>query len=766
MARKSEPTRTDKDEKGLFTLLKAFFPFLRWFEGITPQRIQLDLISGLTVALVLIPQSMAYAQLADLPAYYGLYAAFIPPVIAAMWGSSHQLATGPVAIVSLMTSTALAPLATAGSDTFIMYAILLALIVGTFQFLLGVLKLGLVVNFLSHPVVNGFTNAAALIIATSQLSKIFGVYVDKQEHHYETVYLVVVEALRSTHLPTLALAILAFATMYILKKINKRIPNVLVAVVITTLISYFIGFEKNVKAGIDKIQSPEVCKTIESYNHEMAILDSLLDRRVEITGAQKEVKKNDKDNIDRILELKHHYTVVNTKINEKKEKTGHERRQIRRFSLAAMRSTSGDTVFVPEDRQISKDQLIADGFRIKVSNKALNTDNLTLMGGGAVVGVIPKGLPKISIPKVDFSIAMDLLMMAVVISLLGFMEAISIAKAMAAKTGQRLDPNQELIGQGLGNIIGSFSMSYPVSGSFSRSAVNIQSGAVTGMSSAFSSLVVMITLLFFTPLLYHLPQAVLAAIIMMAVIGLVNVTGFIHAYQAQKYDGVIAIVSFVGTLGFAPHLDKGIMIGVALSLGHFLFRNIKPDIAILSKYADGTYRNADRRKLHKCRHIAVVRFNNSLFFANINYLEEKILELVSEMKELRHIHLVCNGINELDASGESTLSLLVTRLREKNVGFSLSGINEDVMDVLARTHLIEKIGVDNFYGNVSIAVQDVYSKTHRGSNEERCPLMEVAFKGFEVDPEVIKKMSAKRIEVHERLDPGKDHLEEIHKGKK
>jgi SulP family sulfate permease len=175
---------------------------------------------------------------------------------------------------------------------------------------------------------------------------------------------------------------------------------------------------------------------------------------------------------------------------------------------------------------------------------------------------------------------MKLIPIAIIISLLGFMEAISIAKAMAARTGQRLDPNQELIGQGIANIVGCFGRSYAVSGSFSRSAVNIQAGAVSGMSSVVSSIVVMITLLFFTSLLYHLPQAVLAAIIMMAVIGLLNVSGFIHAWKANKFDGVISVITFVATLFFAPHLDKGIMIGVVLSLGYYLYRGMKPNIAL------------------------------------------------------------------------------------------------------------------------------------------------------------------------------------------
>ncbi len=247
-------------------LLKRLFPFLGWFEESNVGTVRADLIAGVTVALVLIPQSMAYAQLAGLPAYYGLYAAFLPPMVASLFGSSHQLATGPVAIVSLMTAAALEPLAAAGSVEYIAYAVLLALLVGLFQLTLGVLRLGLIVNFLSHPVVNGFTNAAALIIATSQLSKIFGVYVDGAEHHYETVYGVVLAAIRYTHWATLSMAVLAFAIMVGLKKLNPRIPNVLVAVVVTTLISWAIGFEKSEKISIESIESSEVRQLVHAFN--------------------------------------------------------------------------------------------------------------------------------------------------------------------------------------------------------------------------------------------------------------------------------------------------------------------------------------------------------------------------------------------------------------------------------------------------------------------------------------------------------------------
>jgi MFS superfamily sulfate permease-like transporter len=394
---------------------------------------------------------------------------------------------------------------------------------------------------------------------------------------------------------------------------------------------------------------------------------------------------------------------------------------------------------------------------LKVGNTELDLQKLKMIGGGAVVGSVPKGV-RFGLPTVDrdggavsiLSLLPTLLSAAIIISLLGFMEAISIAKAMAAKTGQRLDPNQELIGQGLANIVGAFSQAYPVSGSFSRSAVNLQAGAPTGLSSVFSSLIVLVTLLFFTPLLYHLPQSVLASIIMMAVIGLVNVKSFVHAWKAQRYDGLISVLTFIFTVAFAPHLDKGIMIGVVLSLGLYLYRNMKPDLAMLSKHPDASYRNAARHGLPLCQHIAVLRFNGSLFFANVNYLEEKVLEQIATMPHLRHLVIVGNGINELDASGEEMLSTLVGRLREAGYEVSLTGLNDGVLDVLRRTRLYERIGEDRLFRNVATAVETLYADAHKGTAEELCPLLHAHFKGLPVAPTM--KMS---VEILRGPGPGR-----------
>ncbi|MBI9087581.1 MAG: SulP family inorganic anion transporter, partial [Desulfobacterales bacterium] len=624
------------------------------------------------------------------------------------------------AVVSLMTAASLEPLATAGSEGYIAYAILLALMVGMFQFLLGVLRLGLVVNFLSHPVVNGFTNAAAIIIASSQLSKMFGVYVDKAEHHYETIIRVVESAFHYTHWPSLAMGVLAFAIMIILKRINPKIPNVLVAVAVTTALSWGLGFNHDTNASVDALQAPEVIKSVAKFNTVLTEIERLSQERT-AHGMDLDKAKTAHDVIT-MFDIEHDLNVTNTRISRLKHEAHLLRAGIRNVLFSGVEASDGTITFYHQDAVPAGMETDGRTWRIKVGNKTLNTTSLKMMGGGAVVGSVPSGIPTISIPTLDIKTMLHLLPFAAIISLLGFMEAISIAKAMAAKTGQRLDPNQELIGQGLANILGACGKSYPASGSFSRSAVNLQAGAVSGFSSVITSLMVVIVLLFFTPLLYNLPQAVLAAVIMMAVIGLINASGFMHAWKAQWYDGAISIISFFCTLAFAPHLDKGIMVGVALSLAVFLYKSMRPRVATLSRHSDEALRCSEEFGLAECSHIAVVRFDGPLFFANASFLEDKISDKMARSKKLRHIILVANGINDMDASGEEALSLLVDRIRSAGLDISLSGVNESVMAVFKRTHLLEKIGEDHLYSTMEAAICAVHARAHTEGEEETCPL--------------------------------------------
>jgi anti-anti-sigma factor len=710
-------------------MIQKIFPFIAWFKDYDSGKFKIDFLAGLTVALVLIPQSMAYAQLAGLPAYYGLYAAFLPPMVAALFGSSRQLATGPVAVVSLMSAASLEPLATAGSSQFIAYSIALALTVGLFQFSLGVLRLGLVVNFLSHPVVNGFTNAAAIIIASSQFSKFFGVYVDKAEHHYETMVRVGQAAMDYSHLPTLLYGVCAVFIMVVLRKLNPRIPNVLVAVVITTIISYFTGFNNDAKVDITAVQHPVIQEKITAFNHSVADIDSLGNQRAAIGLQIDEELKELQDGHGKtpeLIQLQSQVELLNLRMDEAKHHSHLLRTELRSLKFEALKENDS-LILYPKDA--IPEGIDTDGltWRLKVGNSIIDTANIPVMGGGAVVGNVPQGLPQFTIPELDAKSFMKLLPTAIIISLLGFMEAIAIAKAMAAKTGQKLDPNQELIGQGLANIFGSIGSSYSVSGSFSRSAVNLQAGAVSGISSVITSVMVVITLLFFTPLLYHLPQAVLAAVIMMAVIGLVNIKGFIHSWKAQWYDGAISVLSFMVTLYFAPHLDKGIMVGVALSMIVFLYKSMRPVVARLSMNEENVLTSAEHYRLKGCRHISVVRFDGALFFANASYLDEQVAKFRTEQPELRYILLDARGINDMDASGEEALEMLCKRVRSAKLGFAMCGVKGQVLKVMERTGLIEEIGKEHMYADSKTAVAALIDIIHKGTDLpeagcDNCPL--------------------------------------------
>jgi MFS superfamily sulfate permease-like transporter len=655
-------------------------------------------------------------------------------MVAALFGSSRQLGTGPVAVVSLMSAASLEPLATAGSPEFIAYSIVLALVVGIFQFSLGVLRLGMVVNFLSHPVINGFTNAAAIIIASSQFSKFFGVYVDKAPHHYETMMRVAQAVMDYTHIPTLIYAISAVTIMAMLKKFTPKIPSVLVAVLITTVASYLTGFNNDTTVDVSAVQLPGFAEKVHEFNKATELIETHGKKRANLGNSADEMRSGDTGGHSggpsiELIKVESEIAMLTNYMDHAKEEAHLIRKDLRHLKFEAVKNGDNYT-FYPKDNLPAG--IDADGktWRLKVKNKPLDSSKLLLMGGGAIVGTVPKGLPTIAMPDITFKSFFKLLPTAIIISLLGFMEAIAIAKAMAAKTGQKIDANQELIGQGLGNILGSMGSSYAVSGSFSRSAVNLSAGAVSGISSVITSVMVVITLLFFTPLLYHLPQATLAAVIMMAVIGLVNVKGFVHAWHAQKYDGIISVLSFLVTLYFAPHLDKGIMVGFVLSMGVFLYKSMRPVVAELSMHEDKVLKSSEHYRLKGCRHISVVRFDGALFFANASYLDEQVAKFRTEHPDLRYILLDARGINDMDASGEEALSMIVDRLRAAKLGFAMSGTKGQVMAVMERTHLLDKIGMENMYPDTKSAVADIITKVHTNTDLpengcKNCPLTRV-----------------------------------------
>ncbi|NWG86189.1 MAG: STAS domain-containing protein [Hydrogenophilaceae bacterium] len=695
-----------------------FLPFLRWFP-LSGGSIKVDLVAGITVALVLIPQSMAYAQLAGLPAYYGLYAAFLPGMVAAMWGSSSQLATGPVAVVSLLTASGLAPFAATGSEQFIALAILMAFVVGFIQLALGVFKLGVVVNFLSHPVIVGFTNAAAIIIGLSQLNKLFGVSMGRSEHFIQDIW-GVLQQVGETHIPTLLMGVAAFAIMWGLKRYAPKLPGVLIAVVLTTLVSWAINFEHNSTGRVEAIVDPEVKLLASEFSQTEARIDGF---NKTISAKSQEMTKLEKEadgNGQRIAALKYEIELLKLELKDAEAENRKRARSLRKF-IFEMVPASADrpaklylTGHVPQGEK-------SDGYRWRI--KKISHGQIALVGGGEVVGAIPEGLPRLELPSLSWDMIVNLVSTALVISLVGFMEAISIAKAMSAKTKERVDPNQELIGQGIANIVGSFSQAYPTSGSFSRSAVNLDAGARTGMSSVVTGLVVLLTLLFLTPLLYHLPQAVLAAVIMMAVIGLINFKAIKHAWQTHKHDGIAAIVTFVATLAFAPHLDNGIMLGAGLAIILYLYRTMRPRVAILGSYHDGTLRDAKVNNLPTSDYIIAIRYDGSLYFANVPYFEDVVLEAVANAPKARHLLIVGDGINQLDASGEEAIHQMVERLRASGIRVCFSGLKRQVLDVLRHSGLFDYLGQQNIFANEDLALDAIYAEVLAADPNAQCRLM-------------------------------------------
>ena len=409
-----------------------------------------------------------------------------------------------------------------------------------------------------------------------------------------------------------------------------------------------------------------------------------------------------------VVQMEAELALARIEVHAAEEAFTKEKAALRHLQLVRSTDANGATLAIYRADQAPQGVTL-DETRYRL--RKLNAKGFTLVGGGEVVGVIPAGLPSIKMPAFNLDALGSLLSAALVISLVGFMEAISIAKAIAAKTRQRLDPNQELIGQGLANVVGSFTQAFPVSGSFSRSAVNMNSGAKTGMSSVITALIVLVALIFLTPLLYHLPQAVLASIIIMAVIGLVNFQAVKHAWQASKHDGIAAVVTFFATLAFAPHLDSGIMVGAGLALGLYLYRTMSPRVAILGRYKDGTLRDIRvNPDLPTSKHMVAIRFDGSLYFANVAYFEDAVLEAVANHPDAKYVLVVGDGINQLDASGEEVIHHLVERLHSIGTTLVFSGLKKQVLDVMHATGLFDMIGQSKLFATEELAIAAIYEQ--------------------------------------------------------
>jgi len=693
-------------------LLLRLFPFLTWFP-INAAILRGDLIAGITGALVLVPKAMAYAQLSGLPVYYGLYVALVPALLGALWGSSRQLATGPVAIISLMTAAAITPLAVPFSEEFVGLALLLALLVGLIQLALGVLKLGTIVNFVSHPVILGFMNAAAIIIALSQLDMLLGIPKGRSGSFLGDIW-EMLGYLPQTHLPTLAMSLFALALMLGLKKVKPLSkPSVLIAVVITTLVSYWAGFEQKATARIEDIATPDARELVAAYGMaDQEIKKAMTDSTAKGSALRAAEKAGD---LRQAADLRHQIDLLGISARALEVQNRARLAQINRLHFERTRPAgeSRATLHVA-GRSPPGVELDGGSWHIKKVEKG----ELRLMGGGDVVGNIPGGLPSFKVPTLNLDAILSLLAAALIIALVAFMESISMAKAMAAQTKQRLDPNQELIGQGLSNIGGAFFQSYPATGSFTGSAINLQAGAKTGFAMVFNGLFVAVTLLFLTDYLYHLPKAVLAVIILLAVTSLVTPEALKHTWKASRADGMVAAVTFFVTLIAAPHLDKGIIVGAGLALVLFLYQTMKPRVAILGRYEDGTLRDAKQHDLPASRVVTVVRFDGRLYFANVSYFEDAVLNAVAENPDAPYVLIVGDGINDLDASGEEVIHHLVERLNEAGVVVIFSGLKKQVIDVMTATGLWQVIGNGRFHSTAEQALGAIFARPEYAGEDD------------------------------------------------
>ena len=561
--------------------LNRILPILDWLPNYKKEWLKGDLTAGLTVGIMLIPQGIAYALIAGLPPIYGLYTAMIPQVVYAIFGTSRQLAVGPVAMDSLIVAAGVATLAEVGSNHFIEFAILLAFIMGLLQILFGVFRLGFIVNFLSKPVISGFTSAAALIIGFSQLNNLLGIQLERNN---KLQYLLIdaYHHLYEIHWLTFAIGVISIASIILIKKYLKKIPAALLVVVLSILI-------------------------------------------------------------------------------------------VKIFQL---------------DQQ-----------------------------GVSIIGEIPKGLPEFRVPSFDKKIILDLFPIALTLSFIAFLEAISVAKAIEPKHPEyKVNPNQELIALGMGNFIGSFFQTYPATGGFSRTAVNEQSDAKTPLSALVSAAIIALTLLFLTPLFYYLPKTVLAAIIMVAVFGLLDFKIPKQILKFSKRDLVILNVTLIVTATVG--IKEGIFVGVVLSVIMLTYKSTKPHIAVLGKVPNTHfYRNRKRFKeveIHD--EILIIRFDAQLHFANTTYFKDKLQEY-STYKGTQLKLLIIDGesINSLDSSAIYALIEILDYFNTKKVTIAFTGLKGPVRDKMIKSGFMAKANEDLFF----MSIQEAVDWYHTGFQEEK-----------------------------------------------
>lgn len=543
--------------------IRAYIPILDWLPKYQKKWLKNDLFAGLTIGVILIPQGIAYAIIAGLPPIYGLYTAMIPQIVYAILGTSRQLAIGPAAMDSLIVASGIGLLASVGSEHFIVLAVLLAFMVGFFQVLFGIFRLGFLVNFLSKPVISGFTSGSAIIIGMNQIGNLLGVELERS-NHIQSLLIELYDQFSNIHWTTAAIGILSIICIVLIKKISKKIPASLVIVVLAILVVYW-------------------------------------------------------------------------------------------FKLSS--------------------------------------------GGVQILGEIPQGLPSFVIPSFDRAFMEELSGLALTLGLIGFMEAISIAKSIEVKhNSYHVDANKELVALGFSNMAGSFFQTYPATAGFARSAVNDQSGAKTPLSSLFAALIIALSLVFLTPAFFYLPKAALAAIIIVAAFGLLDFSMPKNLLSYSKRDLLILNSTLLVTVFIG--IKEGILFGIILSLVMLIYRSTKPHMAVLGNIP-GThfYRNINRFDeliIHK--EILIIRFDAQLYFANISYFKEKIKSIAKEKgPELKFIIIDSESMNAVDSSAIYALGEIHDYFTSKGITLVFTGLKGPVRDTLVKSKLMKKIRYDHCF---------------------------------------------------------------------
>ena len=556
-------------------IIERWVPLIGWLRTYHRGLLTRDVLAAVIVTLMLVPQALAYAMLAGLPPEMGLYASMLPLGLYAVFGTSASLAVGPVAVAALMTASALSSFAAPGSPEYICAALVLAALSGLILIAMGVLRLGFLVNFLSHPVISGFVTASGILIAISQLKHIFGV--EASGHNVVELLRALLDQWQQVNVITLLIGLGVWAYLWVCRK--------------------------RLNGWLTKLGMP-------------ASWAGLMVKAAPISAV-----------------------VVTT--------------------------------------------LLAWGFQLE-------------QRGVDLVGFVPSGLPAITLPSLDQSLWLGLLPAALLISLVGFVESVSVAQTLAAKRRQRIDPNQELIALGMANLGAGISGGSPVSGGFSRSVVNFEAGAATPLAGAFTALGIVLATLLLTDLLAFLPTATLAATIIVAVGTLIDLPAVKRTWQYSSSDGVAMVATLLLTL--LHSVEVGIISGVVLSLGLHLYRTSQPHSAVVGR-VPGTehFRNVKRHQVETDEHVAMLRIDESLYFANARYLEDTVMALAARSPSIKHIVLTCQAVNVIDASALESLEAINGRLKDAGAMLHLAEVKGPVMDRLTHTAFYHELTGQVFF---------------------------------------------------------------------